>query len=292
MNRPTVSLVNSTLGRSQVLERLFQSLELQSYKDFEVIVVDQNPDDRLAQILLPGRWSFPVLHLARPNTKGLSRGRNIGWKAAKGSLITFPDDDGWYPSWFLKNAIAILNKNNADIVCGRAADDKGRNVNARFSSHAHVINKRNVWTGQSESFSLMKRSALEAVGGFDEDIGVGASTPWQAAEGPDLIIRALEKGKVCCFDPALYGYHEAFNISHPDEKMLRKVRAYGRGMGFVLRRHYGSVLCILYWAMRSIFNVVRFSLIGQFGKARVYSGMTIGRIEGWARRTIGKPFQI
>jgi glycosyltransferase involved in cell wall biosynthesis len=291
MTDNNISLVISTLGRSDVLERLFASLELQTCKDFEVVVIDQNADNRLAEIIRPDRWSFPLCYLQQPG-RGLSRGRNIGWKAATGNLITFPDDDSWYPSWFLENAVGLLVKKRADIVCGRAADGEGRSVNARFSPHAHAVNRRNVWTGQSESFSLIKRDVLEAVGGFDEEIGIGANTPWQAAEGPDLIIRALGMGKVCCFDPDLYGYHDAFDITHPDAKMLRKVRAYGRGMGFVLRRHYQSPLCIIYWVMRSVFNVVRFFLLGEFGKSRIYLAMTLGRVEGWIGTIVGPPFKI
>ena len=49
------ALILATVGRTVELNRLFDTLAAQSYRDFEVIVVDQNRDDRL----------IPVLHRAR-----------------------------------------------------------------------------------------------------------------------------------------------------------------------------------------------------------------------------------
>jgi hypothetical protein len=49
------ALILATVGRTVELNRLFDTLAAQSYRDFEVIVVDQNRDDRL----------LPVLHRAR-----------------------------------------------------------------------------------------------------------------------------------------------------------------------------------------------------------------------------------
>src|SRR5271166_4064415 len=82
-----ISLVVVTLNRVSELERLFASLDKQSYKDFEVILVDQNPD-------------LDIRHLR--SGRGLSRGRNVGLPFAKGDIICFPDDDCWYPEDLLE----------------------------------------------------------------------------------------------------------------------------------------------------------------------------------------------
>ena len=47
------SLIVATLGRTAELRRLLESLAVQTHQDFEVIVVDQNTDDRVSQILAP-----------------------------------------------------------------------------------------------------------------------------------------------------------------------------------------------------------------------------------------------
>src|ERR1035438_859368 len=88
-----ISLVISTLGRTTPLERLFESLLTQEHKNFEVIVVDQNRDNRLDPLFEGRRWPFPLRRLRTPDQLGASRGRNVGWRSAKGAVIVFPDDD-------------------------------------------------------------------------------------------------------------------------------------------------------------------------------------------------------
>ena len=103
-----------------------------------------------------------------------------------------------------------------------------------FASRAHFITRRSVWTAQSESATFYRRDLLERLGGFDEELGIGSATPWQAAEGPDLILNALQRGCMCYYDPSLYGFHLEYDLDDPTEKMPRKGRMYGRGMGYVL----------------------------------------------------------
>ena len=95
------SFVISTFGRRQELIFLLESIERQSVSDFEVIVVDQNEDDRLANSLKDRRWSFPLTHVRSPYPRGVCRGRNLGWRQARGRILIFPDDDCWYPPWLL-----------------------------------------------------------------------------------------------------------------------------------------------------------------------------------------------
>ena len=90
------SLIVPTISRTGELERFLASLELQRHKHFELIVVDQNPDDRLVSILSPYANRLSILHL-RSEKKGASRARNIGLRHASGDVVAFPDDDCLYP---------------------------------------------------------------------------------------------------------------------------------------------------------------------------------------------------
>ena len=103
----TISLITSTLGRREILGRLLTSLEQQSYRDFQIIIVDQNPDGYLDAVLAGHRQTLNLHHIRSP--KGVSRGRNAGLQASTGEILAFPDDDCWYPPELLSQAIALLD---------------------------------------------------------------------------------------------------------------------------------------------------------------------------------------
>jgi glycosyltransferase involved in cell wall biosynthesis len=284
----SVALVVTTRGRVDQLEKLFESLKDQDFKNFEVVIVDQNDDERLKPIC--DRWQ-PVLKLRRiwtPDQRGLSRGRNVGWIETQCSLVLFPDDDCWYPSTFLAHGVETMRTMRADILTGRAADEDRRTINGRFEPVAQWINPRNVWTTQIEWVALYKRSALEAVGGFDADIGIGALTPWQACEGQDIVLRALAKGLKCYYDPSFYGHHAELDIYTPDEAMCRKGRMYGRGLGHVLRIHKYKLLSALNWVLRPAVKACFFLRPGNLPRFHYYRNVAVGRWEGWNGRIVGR----
>jgi glycosyltransferase involved in cell wall biosynthesis len=70
------------------LERFLESLAAQSCADFELILVDQNADDRLAGLVKLYRQKFPVLHIKQLEP-GLSRARNRGLQHIKGEIQHF-----------------------------------------------------------------------------------------------------------------------------------------------------------------------------------------------------------
>jgi glycosyltransferase involved in cell wall biosynthesis len=284
----SVALVVTTRGRGYQLDRLFESLRDQEFKNFEVILVDQNDDDRLEPIYQSWQSTLRLSRLRTPDERGASRGRNVGWARTQCSFVLFPDDDCWYPPSFLSQVMKQIRLTGADILTGRAADEGGRDINGRFEQGPQWVNPENVWTTQIEWLIFFKRSALEAVGGFDADIGVGASTPWQSCEGQDIVLRALAKGLRCYYDPSLYGHHAELDIYTPDEAMLRKVRTYGRGMGHVLRIHKYSSWSALNWVLRPVVKAGVVLLQGNLPRFRLYRNVALGRWEGWSGRIHGK----
>jgi len=280
----SLSLVVPTLGRTKQLERLLVSLEAQTAPCFEVILVDQNADRRVADLIEGRDWRFPLVRLSRPDERGVSRGRNVGWVHATSEILMFPDDDCWYPSNLIERGLGLLDRLGADLLCGRVADGQGRSVNGRFAENTASISRRNVWVCQCEGVTFVKRRLLQELGGYDEVVGIGAGTPWQAAEGPDFILRALQRQARCCYDPSLFGHHDELNIACPDDWTIRKVRAYARGMGFVLRRHGYGPISLAYWVSRSLGNALGNLAKGSPQRARFYFSVALGRIEGWTGR--------
>jgi glycosyltransferase involved in cell wall biosynthesis len=279
----TISLVVATLGRTAELEKLFKSLAAQDRADFEVIVVDQNTDDRLVP-LCQGDWPFPVRRIHTPTARGLSRARNAGLKIAQGELIIFPDDDCWYPPFLLSRGITLMSAAQVDVLTGRAADEAGNDINGRYSRVPHNIDRSNVWISGIEWVMLFKKAALLAVNGFDEEVGVGASTPWQACEGQDILLRILDEGLKGRFDPDFYGHHPRFEDIAP-KAMQAKGRSYGRGLGYVLRIHRYGLVAAANWVGRPLVRLTLAALSGDFERCKYFFNVALGRLEGYLGRT-------
>ena len=178
----------------------------------------------------------------------------------------------------------MLDATGAELVSGRFADETGRSINGRFASVAQYVTRRSVWIAQSESASFYRRELLERIGGFDEGLGIGSSSQWQAAEGPDLILRALGYRAVCYYDPSLYGFHHEYDLDEPTGKMAKKGRVYGRGMGHVLRVHHYGIPSLVYWASRPLATALLSAVLGRFNRMVYSLSVSLGRIEGWTGR--------
>ena len=279
---PRLSLVVATRGRADPFATLFESLAAQTFTNLEVIVVDQNVDDRVGAPDRDG-WSFPILHLRTPTESGASRARNAGLACARGAIVLFPDDDCWYPPTFLAHALERMGTHRADILAGRAADPAtGRDINGRFEQAVTTIDRANVWTTGIEWVVFFKRAVLEAVGGYDPAIGVGAATPWQSCEAQDIMLRALARGYFCVFDPSVYGHHAELDIR--DASMLRKGRAYARGLGHVLRLHHYPTTTAASWILRPGVRAALSLMRGDRTLVAYYRNVALGRLEGWRGR--------
>jgi GT2 family glycosyltransferase len=284
---PVLSLVVASLGRTDQVARLLHSLSAQTFRDFDVTVVDQNDDDRLAPVLA-GDWTFPVRRIHTPGERGASRARNRGWRETRGATVLFPDDDCWYSPGFLQDALARMERLGCDALSGRAADETGRSINGRFEPVAQAVTRSNVWTTGIEWMVFYRRTVLEAVGGFDEDVGIGATTPWQSCEHQDILLRAGVAGFRCWYDPDVTGHHDEIVAGPPDERVLRKARGYARGMGFVLRAHGYPMHTRAWWMARALAGGLAALARGRRHMLPYYREAALGRLEGALGRTFSR----
>jgi len=219
--------------------------------------------------------------------KGLSRGRNAGIALATGDILCFPDDDCIYPAGLLRDVLLVFENTGADIVCGRAANEKGESINGRFEKIPQWIDRNNVFTTQIEWVVFFKKAVLEKINGYDEEVGVGASTPWQSCEGPEITIRALEEGFRGYYDPGIFAHHANLHSDRPDKNARRKSRRYARGMGYVMRKHRYSFVFLVKFIVRSIGGAC-FSLLKlRMRRALYYFNTALGRFEGFAGFIVG-----
>lgn len=276
------SLIMATFGRSVEIERLFSSLAQQTCTDFEVIVVDQNPDDRAVKVVERFRDQFEIVYLR--SEKGLSRARNVGLKAVRGDIVGFPDDDCWYGPRILEEVARYLADDALAGVTGRSVDADGKPSQGRWALTTQMVDRYNIWTC-STSFTIFLRSSIvRTVGEFDEQLGVGSGSRWGAGEEVNYLLGVLHAGYRVRYQPML-------NICHPepivvfDEKAYTRGRLYNRGFGRVLALNDYPVHYVLYVAGRSAMGFALSIFRGDVARARYYWIAATQRVLGWADRT-------
>ena len=220
-----VSVVVCTMDRPDALARCLRALRECTPPPAQVVVVDQG-----------ARPAAPEgVEVVRMGERGVSRGRNRGARAAEHELLAFTDDDCVpAPDWI--GALLRGFEGGADGVTGRVLPLPGEGgvaVSSRTSTERRTFSGpgQTPWDiGTGGNLSL-RRSAFEAVGGFDEALGPG--TPARAAEDVDLLYRLANAGCTLRYEPDAVVYHEL---------KTRRARVggrygYGYGLGAFLARH-------------------------------------------------------
>lgn len=228
------SLVLGTVDRTHDLGRYLASLDAQTYRNFELIVVDQNKDDRLESVLAPYSSRFPILHLR--SEPGLTRAKNVGLKHVTGDVVGFPDDNCQFPPDLLeKVARFFADHPQVDGLTGRSADDSDRDSNGTFDREAGVVDKFSLWH-RSTAYTIFLRRGIAQGVCYDEEMGPGAGTVWGAGDDRDYLLKVLNRGATVFYDPQVLVIHP-IAVTRFDAAAAYRAFTYNCGAGRAIRRH-------------------------------------------------------
>ncbi len=273
------SLILATVDRTSELKRFLCSLTQQTYQNFEVIIVDQNPDNRLLPIIESFKKKFSIIHIR--SERGLSRARNVGLKYASGDVIAFPDDDCWYPPDILQCIDNFLsNHPEIDGLTGKSVDESGRPSADRWDLKAGFLDKINIWKRAISVTIFLRKTVVEKIGPFDENLGVGSGTKWGSAEEKDYLLRALYKGFRLFYNPDLIVYHH-HPVKSYNERAITRALSYGMGMGYVLGKHKYPLWFVIYMVCRPLVGLILSMATLRKRKARYHWNVFKGRLSGY-----------
>jgi glycosyltransferase involved in cell wall biosynthesis len=278
---PSFDLVLATIGRTLELRRFLDSLRSQTHRQFRLILIDQNDDRRLEPILAEYRDDVPLLRVT--SKPGLSRARNVGLRHVEGDVVSFPDDDCWYPPDLLRRVADDLGRRpDWDGVTGRTVDEAGGTPFVLWQPDPGPVMRENVWKTAVAVTIFLRRETVERVGTFDETLGAGSGTPWGSGEETDYVLRALAAGRTIAYDPALAVFHESPN---PAFDRTAADKGYGIGMGNsrVLRKHHYPLWFAVYRVLQLVAGSTFLLVRGRPALARFYWAMARGRVTGWIR---------
>ncbi|WLR41505.1 glycosyltransferase [Bacillus carboniphilus] len=199
-----ISVIIPTLGnRKAELIRLLISLEKQTDKNFEVIVVSQ--DNHLLVSELLANTSFVYKHI-KLEKKGLSIARNQGLKAISGSIVTFSDDDCWYPSDAFIKVNTYFNQNDGDVLCFKIYDPVQNTYYKEYSNKENpTISQRDVLRKSSIEVFIKTYSIFSNRIQFNENFGLGAKYP--SGEENIFLTKLLKSGVKISYFPEIIVYH-------------------------------------------------------------------------------------
>ena len=279
------SLILATVDRTEEVKRFLASLDAQTHRDFELIVVDQNADAGLASILEPYEDSFPILHLHRPLERGASKARNLGLQNVKGAVVSCPDDDCWYPPQLLEQAACFLNEHpEADGISGRlmsGPEQLAKNVSISASMGTLIRSPVKVMDIPGMVGLFLRTRVVDMVGKFDETLGPGAGTPWGSGEDTDYHLRIFKAGFSLCSSPELVVFHPTVDSYYAEGRDLDRSYRYGAGRARVWRRHGLPPWYFPYQVARSLAGALLSLARGQRPKAYWHWGAFRGKLRGW-----------
>lgn len=115
---PFISICIPAYKRVEYLHRLLKSISIQSFKDFEVVITDDSPDDNVFQITQQYEPFFKIKYKRNTVALGTPENWNEGIRLAEGSWIKIMHDDDWFASSdSLQKFVQLVNDNSeADFL--------------------------------------------------------------------------------------------------------------------------------------------------------------------------------
>ena len=273
IEKPVVTFVLATCSRAAEVALWIESVRKATATasvDVQLIVADQNDDDRLAPILakIPAVWQLDHVKIQK---KGVCLARNAVLDRVAGDIVAFPDDDCIYAPNVLNEVVRHFKENiTTDIIVGITSKDK--NFSGDKFKVRTVGRYSAFWHGEMY-LQFYRREVLNAIGEFDEDFGPGESSSYPyGGDDSDYIVRAIMSG-------LSVKRLSTVKVWHPPQDMkgfaINKIYGYGVTRMALLNKlsypFWFKMLNILYPLTRILLSPV---------KIRYYGVMFAGRIKG------------
>ena len=210
---PLVSVVIPTYRHERYIEETLASVFAQTFRDFEVIVINDGSPDGTAAVLAPWAKAGRIRYYEQPNS-GQSATRNRAIEFARGEFIALLDDDDLWSPDKLEWQVSSLRENSRAVLCYGFAQSFGLEQNYRIPAEpgpqgvmGDVLVRGNPIISPGQV--LVRTATLRAAGGFDPTI--------RGTEDWDLWIRLGRLGEFlykdrCALQYRLHAHNASGNV--------------------------------------------------------------------------------
>jgi len=200
MKNSFISVIVPTYNRADLISETIESILNQTYKNFELIIVDDGSTDNTEEVIRKFKDSR-IKYIKTDNWGGPARPRNTGIKKAKGEYIAFCDDDDiWLPKKLEKQIRVFQISNETAMLYTRFKTIEGDVISNRIFPENGKYKSGNIFKSLylrnfiACSSVMVKRSVLDQVGFFNTDPNL------IAVEDADLWLRIALKHIIKCTD--------------------------------------------------------------------------------------------
>lgn len=209
---PRVSVIIPTFNRAPLLQRAIDTVFEQTFKDFELIVVDDASTDQTPEVLK--RYGRDIVTVFHDDNRGPAASRNTGLAHSSAPLVAFLDsDDCWLPDK-LETQVSFFEAHSQAVACQTEEIwiRNGRRLNPKKihrKPSGYIFEQSLRLCLISPSAVMIRRRCLDEIGWFDEHM--------PACEDYDLWLRLTCKWPVHLIPEALVVKHGG----HGDQLSIR-----------------------------------------------------------------------
>ncbi|MEX1112150.1 MAG: glycosyltransferase family A protein [Candidatus Andersenbacteria bacterium] len=172
MTSPLVSVVVAAYNSEKFIDEALQSAWNQTYKNFEIIVVNDGSTDATSSVL--ETWKENI-HIVTQENRGIAGARNSGIARARGTLIALLDaDDIWMPTKLEEQVRFLAENPDIDVVFTYAQNF----IHSDSKKMIDATSTLPVLRGHIPPACLFKTELLARVGVFDESLTIGEFAEW------------------------------------------------------------------------------------------------------------------
>jgi glycosyltransferase involved in cell wall biosynthesis len=226
---PEVSIIVPAYNEENYIERLIESVLKQTFKDFELIIIDDCSTDRTSQIIKSYNDSR-IRYLRNDTNFGVSKSRNIGIDHAGGEYVFFIDADCIPLVNWIESGLKSLSENKKDSVGGYG---KVRYATSLVSISDRIVESDNeLLPGGNMVF---KKKYLKLIGGMEQE--------FTAQEDRDLAFRIRKYGEIVFSEDMIVVHQRKFN----SKKTLFADAKRGKNMVYFIKKHQDYTNANLLW---------------------------------------------
>lgn len=233
-----ISLVVSTIDRIFCVIRLFQSLLLQQYKNFEIILVySEYYSVEIQKIINQFSGKLNIITLSTEN-KSVSARRNMGLMEVTGNIIAFPDDDCiYFPNTLQTVYEAFRNNPEVDVLLASRAglNNEWKSLSSAIGELSRKKNRYHVFKNSETFLQFYRKQCIEIIGYFDEKLGPGTGLPYGSGEDTDYLLRAYAAGFAIFHSPHITVAHPDPPLGNPE--LYPKAKSYAVGRMYLIQKH-------------------------------------------------------